>query len=220
MPEEAYEILSLFMRYVFLLLGIAAVLRAFRWLYREHRVHKRQLKRLPDAGYVGELTVPDTGKHWPLPAEGTLGSGAGCDIRVKGKGLRRLHCTFRYVKGRGLEVTPVRGAETLLDRAAARPGRYALSGSTIEAGQCLFEVRLFAGMHAPKRAAADEDERWMDLFFDDSIGQDPLDPFAGNAIPQPNIAGLEDDPFADPRYDGETAPEPDDEPVEDDDDFI
>ena len=37
MPSQIYEILSLMMRYWFAALGVLIVLRAFWWLWKDHR---------------------------------------------------------------------------------------------------------------------------------------------------------------------------------------
>ena len=55
MPEATYEILALLMRYVFTVLGAVICLTAFRWLVRDHRIHNRERRQLPQAGRIGVI---------------------------------------------------------------------------------------------------------------------------------------------------------------------
>ena len=89
MPEAAYEILALLMRYVFTALGALICLLAFRWLLREHRLHRREQRQLPRAGQIGVLEFTDSGERLPLNTEGLAGAGAGCDVVIRKRGLRR-----------------------------------------------------------------------------------------------------------------------------------
>ena len=88
MPSQIYEIFSLMMRYWFAALGVLIVLRAFWWLWKDHRSREKKRRSLPDAGSIGEFVVEsdcaalpqDT--LLPVPADGTLGSVRSCDIVV------------------------------------------------------------------------------------------------------------------------------------------
>ena len=62
MPEATYEILALLMRYVFAALGVLICLTALRWLLREHRVHSRAQRQMPQAGRIGVLEFTDSGE--------------------------------------------------------------------------------------------------------------------------------------------------------------
>lgn len=53
MPSQIYEILSLMMRYWFAALGVLIVLRAFWWLWKDHRSREKKRRSLPDAGSIG-----------------------------------------------------------------------------------------------------------------------------------------------------------------------
>lgn len=57
MPSQIYEILSLMMRYWFAALGVLIVLRAFWWLWKDHRSREKKRRSLPDAGSIGEFVV-------------------------------------------------------------------------------------------------------------------------------------------------------------------
>ena len=46
MPSQIYEILSLMMRYWFAALGVLIVLRAFWWLWKDHRSREKKRRSL------------------------------------------------------------------------------------------------------------------------------------------------------------------------------
>ena len=231
MATEAYEILSLAMRYVFAALGALIVLRAYRWLLKDHRAHKKEMKNLPDAGLVGEIVLLDTGKAFPLPREGTLGSARSCDICIRRQGIRRLHLTLNFADGKGVRLTLHRGAAALLDGGPAAGG-YALHGSVIDLGSAQLRVRLFAGLNVPRlapfkqEAFASDDEFVPDdaLISDELVPDDgfPDDRFATwqyAPVPPEMLERYENaqetdeadfDAFSDPRYDNADA-WPDDE---------
>ena len=100
MPENIYGIVAGIMRYIFILFGGIIVLRAFFMLRRERRETRRMLRRLPDAGNVGELTVVHAcdgyseGTVIPVPREGVLGCLRSCDISVCAPDIRRKHLDF------------------------------------------------------------------------------------------------------------------------------
>ena len=104
MTSQAYGIVALLMRYIFLLLGALIAARAFIWLWREHAAYMKQLRKDPDFGQIGELT--DGKKSWPIYQEGTLGASRACDVAVRKKGLRRRHAGYRLQPRKGLVFTP------------------------------------------------------------------------------------------------------------------
>ena len=149
MPEAAYEILALLMRYVFTALGALICLLAFRWLLREHRLHRREQRQLPRAGQIGVLEFTDSGERLPLNTEGLAGAGAGCDVVIRKRGLRRKHFTYRLQPRRGVEIRPCRGARVTVNGQNARAGCYALSGALIEAGETTMRLRLYKRLRLP-----------------------------------------------------------------------
>ena len=161
--SEAYEILALFMRYVFVFIGGLIVWRSFRWLLKDHRAYRREMKSLPDAGLVGEMVNLRTEKAYPLPREGTIGSSRECDIRVKGSGVERRHARFEFVDGKGLKVIPFRGCKVSLGDMTVRNQGYALHGTQLRLGGAVLRVRLFAGLNVPRPADyPPEDDAFVD----------------------------------------------------------
>ena len=153
MQPEAYEILALLMRYVFVLIGLLIVWRSFRWLLRDARAYQREMRALPDAGLVGEMVNLLTGEAYPLPHEGVIGSGRNCDIRIKGGSVSRRHARFEFVEGKGLKILPIRRGAVLLGGVPVHGAGYALHGTQLGIGDALLRVRMFAGLNVPHPAA-------------------------------------------------------------------
>lgn len=151
LTNTAYELLALGMRYVFLLLLLLLLLRAAFLMRKEQRSYRRTLRQLPDAGLVGEVVDLDTGKGYPLPREGMLGSGRSCDVRLLG--LRRREVEFVFRQGLGLRLIPIHQKHHgLLDgEALGRKPAYALHGTVLEIRGLRLRFRLFAGLDMPKR---------------------------------------------------------------------
>lgn len=164
MDSHAYQLLSLGARYLFVFGIFMIVLRAGLILLSEHRRRKKRLRSLPDAGMVGEMCDIDSGKSYPLPREGVLGSGRGCDIRIRG--LKRRHANFAFVDGKGLLITPCHHRSTLLlDGQSIRKGGYALHGAIMQAGEYQLRIRLFAGLKVPRKAQYAEN--WQPAYDED-----------------------------------------------------
>ena len=149
MPEATYEILALLMRYVFAVLGVLICLMAYRWLMREHRIHRKERRQLPLAGQIGVLEFADTGDRLPLNQEGLAGAGGSCDVVIRRKGLRKKHFTYRFQPRRGVEIIPCRGARVTVNGQKAQAGHYALSGALIEAGDVTLRLRLYKRLRLP-----------------------------------------------------------------------
>lgn len=149
MANEAYELLAMLMRYVFVLIGVLILFRAYRWLRRDAKNYRREMKRLPDAGLVGEAVDLNGGKSYPLPREGTLGSASACDIRLRQNGVARRHASFAFENGKGLKITPHLRGKVLLDGSEVRGYAHAIHGSQLQIGDALLRIRLFAGLNVP-----------------------------------------------------------------------
>ena len=186
---EAYEITALLMRYVFILLGALIVARAYLWLRKDHRLFVREMRDRPDTGCFGEIREEGTGRSWPVYQEGLIGSGGGCDIVVRKKGLRRKHAVYRLVPGKGLLITPVRRADAEVDGVRPRKEALALSNSVLRLGGAVLRVKLNPETGIPERTdiipPADQEDSWMRLFEDgaDPDDDDPLNPMNDTGIP-------------------------------------
>lgn len=162
MPESVYEVLSMGMRYFFTLLGVLLVWRAITWQLAERRARHRRLKRLPDAGTIGEMVVTrgcpllPEGTVLPMPYEGTLGSSHGCDLLIPARGAARQHLDFSFQNKRGVLLYLRRGQSCQMDgktlTAHSKPRRWPMvHGSTLTIGDCELRLRLFAGLETVKR---------------------------------------------------------------------
>ena len=215
MPENLYQLLALAARALFIVLAALAVLRSALGLLSQHRARKKLLKQLPDAGMVGELRDIESNKSYPLPREGVLGGGRGCDIRLKG--LRRRQVSFAYVPGKGILLTPCHGrSATWLDGIPLRRSAYALHGALLRVGGYTLCIRLFAGLDVPEAATLQgnwtpltgEEEAWAE-----EAGDIPLFDYAPGydyQPPAPMPMQPQEPPAAPPAY----APQPDFTPVQ------
>lgn len=164
MEKNAYQLLSMGARYWFVLLAALVVWRAGMYLLREHYRRRKILKKLPDAGMVGELRDMQNNRAYPLAREGVLGGGRGCDIRLRG--LKRRHVNFAFVEGRGLLLTPCHSrSEIQLDGVNLGKGGYALHGAVLHVGGYTLRVRLFAGLNVPHPAAFQD--HWQRAYEDE-----------------------------------------------------
>jgi hypothetical protein len=166
MNANAYQLLALGARYWFVLLAAILVWRGAVALLQEHHQRKKLLKKLPDAGMVGEMRDTDSDRAYPLPREGVLGGGRACDIRLRG--LRRRAVSFTFVDGKGLMLTPCHSrGEILLDGAPLGKGGYALHGAVLHVGGYTLRIRLFAGLNVPRPAPYEE--RWHTAYEDEEL---------------------------------------------------
>ena len=164
MSKELYAIVAGAMRYVFVLLGVLIVLRAFLMLRRDRRQTDRTLRRLPDAGFIGEFEVLrasgelEEGSVLPVPTEGTLGLYRSCDLTLPCEGVHKRHLDFIMDERLGLLILPWSGCTVTVDgaecTARSKPEAHPmLHGSTLEVGDALLRLRLFAGV-CPQGGAA------------------------------------------------------------------
>ncbi len=150
MSANAFELVSLGMRYWFVLLGLMIVLRASRWALHDHRAYMRTLRSLPDAGFIGEIVNLDTGLAQELPREGVMGSGKACDIRFKG--LRRRELVYEFREGKGILLIPShKNNQIQMDGVPLTQHDYALHGSRLSFPGYSLRMRLFEGLDIPKR---------------------------------------------------------------------
>lgn len=157
MSAGLYEVLALSARYLFALLGVLIVLRAFIWLMSGRMARNAVLRRLPGSGYIGELVVLSgdgdlrEGQSIPVPWEGILGSVRSSDICVPCTGVRRSHLRFSFEQGRGLLLRPFSGSEVLVNsvllNCRSLPESAPLThGGFLQVGQALLRLRVFAGL--------------------------------------------------------------------------
>ena len=150
MSSDAFELVSLGMRYWFVILGFLIVFRAARWVWHDHRAYVHTLRSLPDAGYMGEIVNLDTGAAQALPREGVMGSGKACDVQFRG--LRRRELVYEFREGKGILLMPChKGNQILLEGAPLIGSDYALHGSRLSFPGYALRLRLFDGLDIPRR---------------------------------------------------------------------
>ncbi len=171
MPEEIYEVVALAMRYWFALLGVMIVWRSFAWLRKDRRARHRRLKRLPDAGLIGEMAVlrgsdelPE-GSVLPMPYEGTIGFVRSCDVTVPVEGVAACHLDFSFQMQKGLLLYLRPGRTCMVDGIPLtrrdKPRQLPmLHGSTLAIGDAVLQLRLFEELDTmPKRPPAQTQPR-------------------------------------------------------------
>lgn len=157
LSANAFELVSLGMRYWFVFLGLMIVLRAARWALHDHRAYMLTLRSLPDAGCIGEIVNLDTGLTQALPREGVMGSGKACDIRFKG--LRRRELVYELKEDKGILLMPShKNNQILMEGIPLSSPDYALHGSRLSFPGYSLRMRLFEGLDIPKRVVASMQE--------------------------------------------------------------
>ncbi len=157
MSTELFEVLSLAARYLFALLGVLIVLRAFLWLLSDRSETRSARRRMRDSGFIGELVVLSgspalrEGTVIPVPWEGCLGSVRSCDVAVPCPGVRRQHLWFSFESGAGLSIQPCSGCQVLVDQNPVDCRSWRASppmghGSFLQIGSALLRLRIFAGL--------------------------------------------------------------------------
>lgn len=157
MNDRLYEVISLAARYWFALLGLLIVWRTFSWLRRDRRRKHKRLKQLPDAGTIGDWVVIrgcaqlPAGDALPIPWEGVVGFGRGCDVVLPAPGVRAVHAFCSFEEGKGLLVLPKRGRTVVIDGTAIRNRADALEhrmrhGSFIEIGDAVLRLHVLMGL--------------------------------------------------------------------------
>lgn len=193
MAESAYELLAMLMRYVFVLIGALIVWRSFRWMNRDARAYRREMRSLPDAGLVGEMVNLETGEGQPLPREGTIGTAWDADIRVKDRQALRTHARFEFEEGKGLKVIPARRAYMLLRGQEMRAPGYALHGTPLQIGNTVLRVRLFAGLKVPSPVEYPEPDALLG-------GESYTEPWEGDLQQSEQAQGFPDLPAQEEEY--------------------
>ena len=167
MSERVYEIVSLAMRYWFVLLAVLIVLRSFAWLLHDRGEKHRRLRSLPDAGFIGELLVLTGSDELPqdatvpVPWEGTLGFVRSNDMVVPVRGVAHTQLDCAFEEGAGLVVTPrfhhtcTEDGEEIRTRADAK-AHPMLHGSVLEVGEARLQLRVFIGIDAERKAAPEQ----------------------------------------------------------------
>lgn len=227
MAPEAYELLSMLMRYVFIALGGLILLRAGRQMLKDARAQKKELKKLPDAGRIGEVVDLETGRHYPLPREGMIGSSAGCDIRLRRRGVKRRHAMFEFAEGKGVRIKPCFGRKVWVEGVPIKATAYALHGTKVTLSHANIRIRLFAGLNVPHPAAftvrmpEETDEMPADVFdmprpFEQMMMQQEIYGQPEAEQPQPFVS---QEGGAWPGFDAQGIPLPQ-EPVEENDEAL
>lgn len=227
MAAEAYELLAMLMRYVFIALGGLILLRAGRQMLRDARAQRKELKKLPDAGRIGEVVDLETGNHYPLPREGMIGSSASCDICLRRRGVKRRHALFEFAEGKGVRIKPCFGRKVWVEGVPIKATAFALHGTKVTLSRANIRIRLFAGLNVPHPAAfaarmpEEAEEMPVEAFdmprpFEQMMIQQEMQGWPEAGQPQPFV---QPEGGAWPGFDAQGIPLPQ-EPVEENDEAL
>lgn len=187
MSTNAFELLSLTMRYVFTGLMLLIVIRAARGALIDSRRATRLRRLSPMTGISGELVLLDAlpkiprGMRWPVIREGSIGTSRRCDIRIRSGSLRGRHALFQLTES-GLSIRTHAGAR--MRDSLGHPARELtlVDGDSFYLGGARLLLVLAMPDLPRKPAQTDEDEfdeldefdENDDLWFDErSYGSDP-----------------------------------------------
>lgn len=154
---EVFTVLSLGARYLFALMGLLIVARAFLWLASDRRGYRERLRNMPGSGLIGELVVIsgggalDEGTFFPVPREGTLGAVRSCDLVIPCPGVHRVHLDFAWRDGEGLVIRPRSGCTAAVNRTPVQYGSSEAApslvhGSFLQVGSVLLRLRVYAAL--------------------------------------------------------------------------
>lgn len=151
MSASAYELLALAMRYWFILLMGFIVVFLVVAMRREWRIEQAVEKELkPYTGDCALVLLSDeddalpVGTAYPLQGDASLGSGRGCDIRIKSGSLEREHALLRAEHGRVFVFATGKGLVAVDGKPVKRNGRRIKAGQRLQIGGLVFTVKFDA----------------------------------------------------------------------------
>ena len=159
MNASLYELLALAMRYWFAALLALIVFLLTQSFVREWRIEKAVQRRIADTAATLGLRVLSSedrrvqrGLLLPLDGDSLLGSGGGCDLRLRTRALRRRHLVLRVEKDQ-VYLYPEGSALVTADGQRVRRGDTLLPGQNMQAGGLVFRLERLQG---------EEAEAWLD----------------------------------------------------------
>ena len=115
MSNEVYEVLALAARYLFTILMLVIVLRAWKITIVDNRRARKLRQFAPETGLSGELVVLEGGEkaregmRYPVISEGMIGSSRKADIRIRHSSIEPIHAYFELTED-GLKLRAHGGA--------------------------------------------------------------------------------------------------------------
>ena len=150
MNTSAYELLSAMARYWFIALALFILFRMILSVTREIRIEAAVSDEISEMGTGVTATlilISDedrkikSGKMFPVEGETTIGHAGKCDIALKSRSLRPVHCILN--QGReGLFVVPVGDAFVALNGQSVIKKAVAGDGAELQCGGLVFRLRL------------------------------------------------------------------------------
>lgn len=203
MNGNLYEIIAIGARYLFAVIMVIIVIRAWKITIIDSR-RAASLRRLsPETGVCGEFIVlagngkVREGMRYPVIREGLIGSSRKADVRLRSRDVHRSHAFFELTK-KGLRLRAQGRARVYDSRGNSRKELLLGDGVKITVGRIELMLILTEGT-----VVQDEPGNEGDMFDipDDSdifTGREkPGEPKAPSAAPT-EVAEPDSDPFDDP----------------------
>lgn len=150
--KEIYAVIAYIARYWFALLTVVILWRAMLWIRKDADRMARMQRKLPDAGFIGEWAVIESGDEGlakgaalSAPRDGWIGSARACDVRVKSRDVPARAARF-YLRPDGLHLLPRHSGSILVDGEIVRREAVLRHGATLTVGGVTLQLRLFAGV--------------------------------------------------------------------------
>lgn len=162
MNGNLYELIAIGARYLFAVIMIVIVIRAWKITIVDSR-RAASLRRLsPETGVCGEfLILTGSGKvregmRYPVIREGLIGSSRKADIRLRARDVRRSHAFFELTK-KGLRLRAQRRSKIYNSRGEAGREFMLGDGAKITVGDIEMMLILTDGTAAHEESAPESD---------------------------------------------------------------
>ncbi len=146
MNASVYELLALAMRYWFIAILGVIVFLLIQSLVREWRIERavqRRIASAPSALFLLLVSSEDKrlrpGLAFPLDGDTLLGSGRGCDLRLKTRTLKKRHLVL-HLEETQVTVIPEGGAFAAVDGQQITRRSALLPHQRLQAGGLIFEL--------------------------------------------------------------------------------
>ena len=145
MDAQAYEILSLAMRYWFAALAIIVAASALRLQHIQARAAHKERHEDPNLEYIGELLVikgARRGDRYPIQRDIVIGRSRRCDVIINDRSVRKRHARAELRSG-GLYIAAISNAPISLRGQPLKPEFLARDGALFCVGEVMLQLTLY-----------------------------------------------------------------------------
>lgn len=142
MEDTLYQFIAGIMRYVFILLIWLILIVTARSAWKEYRLQRRYMGKRVVIGYL-ERRGPDGAlERYPLGMDALIGSGRGCDVRIRNEGLERRQAQISCRDDGVFLLDLSKGDPPEINGVGAPERVQLLNGDQIRFGEVTFRLRL------------------------------------------------------------------------------